>query len=1411
MKCDADRGPEQRNANPAVPRRAAPQQPAVRRSGALTNPAAMAALQRSAGNAAVGLLLTGQQSSRDNGSAALDQVSSMGPESCDAPEQLSTALNDGRRRAGSPGSTDPDPTLEVQRDNPAAGALLMAKLRSPGREAAADIDSALAEVRRDEPAIDKVEKGLKAAKALGVPVDLERTRPPASALSVTKTGFGPASVPAKKPAPPAKPVPGVSPVGKAGSRTPVPAGPPKVPAAHAPASTRQAEATVGSGGPLGKEALLQPPAPPTGTTPAQDPAFGAVTGHVTAFGKAQKAHPPAPAKAKEAQAAAVPPTDDMGAQAKAAKVDTMDAQPAGTFDKKAFIAAVKAAIEAKSPKTLSEADKYAESGKAGEVKGDVKGLVTAGKDGQAKDIEMPTEAAPDPSKAVAKPVTPMVPEQPGPSATIPAKGAAPKPAPPEQLNLAAGKHQADQELADADVTEPQLAKSNEPEFHQAVADKQAAAAHADTAPGQYRAQEKQTLEQGRAEATAETAAGVTGMHASKGAALAALVAEKGKTKSKDEAKRVEVTGRIQAIFTATETDVRKILDGIDPKVDKAFEEGEAAARKDFESYVAAKMSAYKKDRYGGWLGGLRWAKDKLVGMPDKVNEFYEAGRELYLRKMDGVITRVADIVGADLTAAKQRIAKGKGEIAAYVKSLPADLQKVGTEASNEIGEKFQQLESDVDAKQEAVVDSLATKYVEARKGLDERIEALQAENKGLVDKAIGAIKAVINTIRQLVAMLKNVLSRVAGVVGDIIKDPIGFLGNLIAGVKGGIEKFKDNILDHLRKGLMSWLFGALAEGGIEIPDKLDVKGIIKLLASLFGLTWANIRNRLVKQIGEKAMAAAEKGVEVFKIIATEGVGGLWQMLLEKLGDIKEMILEQVKDFVITKIITAGITWLIGLLNPAAAFIKACKLIYDVVMFFVTNAARIATFVNTVIDSVTDIVRGNVSGVVNKINNVLGQMVPIIIGFLASVIGLGGIGQKIREIVQKLQKPINKALDFVIKTGLKLAGPIIRGLKGISGKVKTKVAAGKAWVKGKVLGGDDSPAGKQKRLDKGLAAGVSAANKFAGKTVGDRMLKPLLSVVRVRYGLQELEPVKQGNTWAVHGVVSRIVNPAPTRAIAGEGIDHAGLRRLVTRMVRELLAQPEIRRRYKEMRRRLAESQGGLEIRSGEEFAGGSAAQRRAGSAMQPFRERTHSVGSGDAPVEVTELKMPGKTNAIVRGVDAYPSIAADLANSGLRDKKIAREMQVFIRTGEYSSTVTVGQRDLLGKLSYLMIVREGARNPRNLAHVAMTLDLISQGKWTWHKALAEHETPTYKGRGAYPMSMVGAAGAARGLNAEDQGLPAAGGRKEIERRDLEMREYGILEEWVMMKLDTKKDLASQTEKSISGLVRPLLLDFFGSR
>jgi hypothetical protein len=94
------------------------------------------------------------------------------------------------------------------------------------------------------------------------------------------------------------------------------------------------------------------------------------------------------------------------------------------------------------------------------------------------------------------------------------------------------------------------------------------------------------------------------------------------------------------------------------------------------------------------------------------------------------------------------------------------------------------------------------------------------------------------------------------------------------------------------------------------------------------------------------------------------------------------------------------------------------------------------------------------------------MLPILIGFIASVLGIGGIGEKMRSIIAKLQKPVMKAVDFVIKTGLKLAGPIIRGLKGIGAKAKAKIASGKAYVKGKVEAGKKYVKGK---VDAGLAA------------------------------------------------------------------------------------------------------------------------------------------------------------------------------------------------------------------------------------------------------------------------------------------------------------------------------------------------------
>ncbi|KGN41277.1 phage tail protein [Knoellia aerolata] len=1047
------------------------------------------------------------------------------------------ALREARRRTRTPGPTPaaaPAPSaamprhalLALQRSagNAAVTALLAAKGRPGGSERAELLDAAIGQARRDDPDLRVLEDGLRLAKSVGVPVDIDGAdrKPPASALAVTKTGFGPAAVAPKKPTPPAKPVPPKSPLAKGGRARP---------ATRRPGGGGAPTVKPGGGGSVaapmanGPVDVLAPPVAPSRLRPQDDPAFKAVTGAVGGYAKAKRAHPPAASKAKEAQDAALPPANDASSQAEAAKLDTMDAQPAGSFDKKAFIAAVKAAIEAKAPKSLEQADEYKKSGQAGEVKGEVKGLVSGNKQQSAEAIETATTTPPDSSKAVAKPVAPMTPEDPGQAASIPAGGAVPKPAPAEQLNLEAGKRQATSELDEAGVSQEQLAQSNEPEFTGALAAKQEAAAHADTGPAQFRQAEAATLTQARAGADAETKTAVAGIQAAKGTALAQVTGSKAATKSKDESKRAEVAAHVQAIFAGAESEVKKILDGIDAKVDKAFEQGERGARATFEAFVEAKMSAYKRDRYGGWLGGLKWAKDKLVGMPSAVNEFFEAGRELYLKEMEGVISGVADIVATDLGAAKARIAKGKADVAAYVKTLGPDLAKVGAEAAEQVADQFGKLESDVDDKQNGLVDSLASKYVEARKGLDDRIEALQAENKGLVDKAIGAIKGVIETILKLKDMLLGVLARAAAAVGKIIKDPIGFLGNFVRAVKTGIVNFGANVLDHLKKGLQKWLFGALSEGGIELPAKFDLKGVVQLVLSILGLTWERVKARIfakvpgLQLVWDKVIGA----FEVLKILVAEGIGGLWKWVLEKAGDIKETIMGQIQEMVATQIIKAGITWLISMLNPAGAFIKACKMIYDVVMFFVEKAAQIKEFVDSVLDSVESIAAGGVGAVADKIEQTLGKLVPILIGFLASLLGLGGIADKIKKIIETVQRPVMKVVDWVVGKAVAMGKKFLGLAKRIGGKIKAGAKKLTAKVKRKLGIKEKTPEqiakDKQDRLDKGVAAGVAAANKFAGKPVAGKLLTPVLGAIRLRYRMQSLVLVPEGNHWSVEGAIN----------------------------------------------------------------------------------------------------------------------------------------------------------------------------------------------------------------------------------------------------------------------------------------------------
>ncbi|HEU4323597.1 MAG TPA: HNH endonuclease [Roseiflexaceae bacterium] len=937
---------------------------------------------------------------------------------------------------------------------------------------------------------------------------------PAAADAQTSTTTAPPA-----PAALAASAPGAEPAGAA-----APSAGPVAPAAQensSPAATAQpwaGSAGADQAGP--KPAPAQLPAAAgqsdtagTSDTPpasaAADPAFQSVQAQVGATAAQEQSHPPAAGKAGEAQAAAESPAAERQGMAQANQVGEMGQAPTPDFDAADFKAKLMQRIKDTAPKNQEEADEFEESGKLDGVRGEMQGQVKQEQDQSAEPMEQAAEASPDPSAVPEKPVTPLPPANPGAApAPINAAGAAPKPLGPSQVEapIAAESQRVDQQMAEAGVTDEQLARSNEPSFQDALQAKNDAKKEAAQAPQTFRQAEQDQLGKARADANQAAQAGLGAMHGERAGAFGKVAGQQGKAKGADEQARANVAADIQKIYAETKTSVTGILDGLDKKVTDLFDRGAAAAQHSFERFVDMRMKAYKDQRYGGWDGLALWIKDKCTSMPDEVNTFYVEGRNKYLADMDRVIDGVVALVGGELKRAKDEVAKGKQRIKEYVDTLPANLKSVGQQAADDIQGQFDELSQSIQNKQGDLINTLAEKYNEKLQTIDSRIKELKEANKGLIDRVVDAVGGVIKQIIEIKNMLMGVLAQAAGVIGKIIDDPSGFVGNLIDAVGQGLQGFVSRIGDHLKRGLMTWLFGEMAKNGLEMPASFDLKGILHLVAQLLGLTWDNIKARAEKILGPKVVGVLMGSFEIFKILQGQGLAGLWEYIKDKIGDLKEQVIEQVKGMVIKEVIEAGVKFMAPLLaGPFGALLIAARTIYNIVTWVLNNGKQIISFVQSIIDAVGAIAGGSLGQAAQAVENALAKSIPVVIGFLAGLLNLGDLGNKVRGIIQKIQQPFNKAIDWVLGKAKSFAKTLMKGA-------------------GKLLGRDkpETEAQKQQRLQKGVNAGVASVNKLKGTVVTKAAINPVLAAIRMRYRLGVLEPVVQDGMWAVHGEINRIV-------------------------------------------------------------------------------------------------------------------------------------------------------------------------------------------------------------------------------------------------------------------------------------------------
>lgn len=779
--------------------------------------------------------------------------------------------------------------------------------------------------------------------------------------------------------------------------------------------------------------------PKAPTKPEDDPAFQQQIKKTEKVKEEKSQHPDPEAKVNEQQQAGHPSAavqstkNDQQAHAESLSATSEEEKKREPFTPESFKKLLEKNLddlEKQLPKNSEEAQEFRDDKPIQGIKENISGQVTAESDKLAGPMK---SEADKPAPASGKPTVEAVPLPPTNSGNSPkplnAKAAIPKPKTSQEISMEKESQSLDDYMAENKVTDEQLAKSNEPKFTGALEEKNNAQTEAKLAPVKYRKKEQVQLGVAQKTAAVNSKEGLDQMQAAKVLSENNVLANQTENKTSDKTEQERIYAEFEAIYEETKKTVTESLEKLSEDVDKKFSEEAESAQKTFEENV----------EYGlGEIYGWTVIDDWIFGEDtEAIDKLFRVEKGKFISKMNSVLDDISIIIADGLNGAIDAIEEGKRKSKEKFDSLDESQKKLAEDAYSDFNDQYADLEDTVYEKQEELAADLAQSYKENVDSLQEKFnEIKESVSAGWIGAALNALAGVIKTILKIKDMLLNLLAAAVSAIGAIISDPIGFLSNLIQGVKQGFVDFGNNIKKHMIKGVIEWLTGSLGNVGITLPDNLfSLSGIFSLVTQMLGLTWDYFRSKAVKLLGEPVVAGMEKAVEIFQIVRKDGVMGLWEYIKEQFGNLKEMVMDAIRDMIITKVIEAGIKWVMGLLSPAGAFVKAAMMIIDIVKFFVERAAQIFELVTAFINSIKALAEGNVKAVAKGIETALAKAIPVLIGFLAALVGVTGLTGKIQKIIKKVRKKIDKAINKVIKKAKKIFNKILGKKKPKKGQAK----------------------------------------------------------------------------------------------------------------------------------------------------------------------------------------------------------------------------------------------------------------------------------------------------------------------------------------------------------------------------------------
>jgi hypothetical protein len=487
-------------------------------------------------------------------------------------------------------------------------------------------------------------------------------------------------------------------------------------------------------------------------------------------------------------------------------------------------------------------------------------------------------------------------------------------------------------------------------------------------------------------------------------------------------KKAAAVGKINDRISADQAKVDADYKGAQQKAEDQKKKGDDEAAK------KKKEAEQKKEDKHWWERAADAVVDGIKAIAEEIDKALDA----ICKAIGDLLDAVKDAACKVIDAARDFVCAALSEFGDWLKSAVTQLiGSVFPELAAKLNQLIDRAISAAKAAVNAIADGLkkAVRFVcDALKGA---IDAVIAAFKAAVQAAATFAQALVTGDWKLVArMVLDGILKMLGIdpaafyaligeaedsIAKIIQNPGGFVHNLVDAAKLGFKQFGAHFWDHLKDGVVQWLFGTLAGAGVHMVGRFDVAGVFELVGQILGLTPQRLHMRVAKSVGEQNADRFDFVASYIQGLVMSGrLDHLWEQIHQDMSGLWDVVIGGVKTFLIEKVVQTAIIKLATMWNPAGAIVQLIETAWNVYQWLKMNAYRLFGLLEAVVHSISAIVAGNISGAANAIESALSRLLPVAISLLADLIGLTGIADKIKQIVQKVETMVQNAIDKLIQ-------------------------------------------------------------------------------------------------------------------------------------------------------------------------------------------------------------------------------------------------------------------------------------------------------------------------------------------------------------------------------------------------------------